>query len=425
MSHSPSWAPELTVTPDLARALIDDQFPALAPCAVEPLGFGWDNTAFLVNGDLAFRFPRRQLGADCLAHEIRVLPHLARRLPLPIPDPIHVGRASDQFPWPFAGYRHLAGRTACSVGLGDSQRSAAAIPLARFLRTLHSLPIDEVRQYGAPLDTLGRLDPVRRVPQAQQRLEEIKQLGLIVETDPWLAVIEETAIARPAEASVLVHGDLYLRHLLVGDDNRPCGVIDWGDVHFGDPALDLSIAHSFLPRSAHAAFRDSYGTIDEPTWRLARFRALQYGTYLAPYGYAIGDHDLVREALWILHNIETTTASNDTNDGISDESCPTASVLHPSEAGPHYPDEGTKEGQMNLTESQAYAMLEIGGRAEAHGFIPIRDLNDLQSYGLIYWEKPDEVVFTQRGEEVFAELAAVAEKDLAQTDRQPPETRNR
>ncbi len=69
---------------------------------------------------------------------------------------------------------------------------------------------------------------------------------------------------------------------------------------------------------------------------------------------------------------------------------------------------------MNLTESQAYAMLEIGGRAEAHGFIPTRVLNDLQSYGLIYWQKTDEVGFTQRGEEVFAELAAAAEKDLVQ-----------
>ncbi len=303
MSNAASWTPECTITPELARALIDDQFPALAPCTVESLGFGWDNTAFLVNGNLAFRFPRRQLGADCLVNEIRVLPHIARRLPLPVPDPIHVGRASSQFPWPFAGYRHLAGRTACSVGLDDTLRAAAAIPLAHFLRVLHSLPIDEVRQFGAPLDILGRLDPARRVPQAQQRLEEIKQLGLIADTAPWLAVIEETAAARPSQASALVHGDLYFRHLLLDDDNRPCGVIDWGDVHFGDPALDLSIAHSFLPRSAQAEFRSAYGTIDEATWRLARFRALQYGTYLVPYGHEIGDHDLVREALWILHNI--------------------------------------------------------------------------------------------------------------------------
>ncbi len=120
MSNAPSWAPECRVTPEMVRALIDDQFCALAPCTVEPLGFGWDNTAFLVNGD---------------------------------------------------------------------------------------------------------------------------------------------------------------------------------------PALDLSIAYSFLPRSAQAEFRSAYGTIDEATWRLARFRALQYGTYLVPYGHEIGDHDLVREALWILHNI--------------------------------------------------------------------------------------------------------------------------
>ena len=303
MPPPPAWTAEREISPDLARSLIDAQFPALAPASVAPLGFGWDNTAFLVNGDLAFRFPRRQLGADCLASEIQVLPHIARRLPLPIPDPIHIGQPSDQFLWPFAGYSYLAGRTACSVGLDEAQRAAAAVPLAHFLRALHAIPIADVRRFDAPPDVLGRLDPARRIPQALQRLDEIQQLGFIADPAPWHAVVDDTATARPSHAASLVHGDLYVRHILVDDDCRPAGIIDWGDVHFGDPALDLSIAHSFLPQFAHAEFRSAYGPVDEPTWQLARFRALQYATYLVPYAHSIGDHDLLREALWILHNV--------------------------------------------------------------------------------------------------------------------------
>ena len=52
----------------------------------------------------------------------------------------------------------------------------------------------------------------------------------------------ERALDVPSRADfapVFVHGDLYSRHLLVDDAGRPCGVIDWGDCHVGDPAVDL------------------------------------------------------------------------------------------------------------------------------------------------------------------------------------------
>jgi hypothetical protein len=60
---------------------------------------------------------------------------------------------------------------------------------------------------------------------------------------------------------------------------------------------------------------------------------------------------------------------------------------------------------MNLTESQAKAMLEIGGKIEEHDYIPQRVLNDLLSKGLIYWRTPDDAELTPIGQDVFAELA--------------------
>jgi aminoglycoside phosphotransferase (APT) family kinase protein len=299
----PPWTAERILSPDLARELIDHQFPELAPCRIEPLGFGWDNTAFTVNGEFVFRFPRRQLGADCLAHELRVLPALAGRLPLPIPIPIFIGAANDQFGWPFAGYHYLAGRTACSADLTEAQRSALASVLGEFLKSLHQTGAHEAQRLGAPLDQLGRLDPARRIPQVRQRLEDIAGLGLIAETASLRKVLDETAGARPARAESLVHGDLYLRHLLVDDHDQLSGIIDWGDVHCGDRALDLSIAFTFLPPDARFSFREAYGPIDDATWRLARFRALQYGTYLVPYAHAQNDASLLREALFMLHSV--------------------------------------------------------------------------------------------------------------------------
>jgi aminoglycoside phosphotransferase (APT) family kinase protein len=99
-----------------------------------------------------------------------------------------------------------------------------------------------------------------------------------------------------------VHGDLYARHLLVDESHRISGIIDWGDVHLGDPALDLSIAFSFLPPSGRDVFRNKYGTIDDATWDRARFRALHYGIALLTYGGTVGDREIEAAGAYALEN---------------------------------------------------------------------------------------------------------------------------
>ena len=86
MSHP--WTAEREVTPELARALVREQFPELPAQRVEPFGSGWDNTAFLVDGDAVFRFPRKQSTVELLELESRVLPRLAgTRVPADVPAP--------------------------------------------------------------------------------------------------------------------------------------------------------------------------------------------------------------------------------------------------------------------------------------------------------------------------------------------------
>jgi len=103
---------------------------------------------------------------------------------------------------------------------------------------------------------------------------------------------------------VLAHGDLYVRHLLVDDARRVCAVIDWGDVHAGDPGVDLTIAYSFLPPRARDAFFRAYGPADERTRRVGRLRAAFHAPALAWFADSIGDPVLLREALtsmqWVL-----------------------------------------------------------------------------------------------------------------------------
>jgi aminoglycoside phosphotransferase (APT) family kinase protein len=102
---------------------------------------------------------------------------------------------------------------------------------------------------------------------------------------------------RAPRCSTLVHGDLHARQVLVDDAGAVCGIIDWGDVHLGDPACDLAIAHSMLPEEARGEFRSAYGEIDADTWALARLRGLHLAAVLGVYARHTSDAPLLREAL--------------------------------------------------------------------------------------------------------------------------------
>ncbi|MCA1825872.1 MAG: phosphotransferase [Myxococcales bacterium] len=275
------WAAERAVDAALARELIGRQFPQLARARVEPVGEGWDNTVFSVDGTYVFRFPRRRIAVQSIEREIVVLPQIAARLPLPIPVPEMIGAPEDRFPWPFAGYRMLPGRTADQAALSVDRRTAAAPTLAKFLRALHAVPLDAGR------DSIDRLDATRLRDRTSEWLRELD-----LPPPPWF----EEPVRAPVPRA-LVHGDLHARQILIDSAGAVCGVIDWGDVHFGDPACDFAVAWTFLPPQGRAKFRSEYGSIDDETWRLARLRGLHLSAALAVYARGISDEQLFREAL--------------------------------------------------------------------------------------------------------------------------------
>jgi aminoglycoside phosphotransferase (APT) family kinase protein len=300
------WDAEVVVTPATACRLIDKQFPALAPATATPIGVGWDNTAFDVNGTYVFRFPRREAALLGLNFEIAVLPSLAPRMPLPIPCPEYFGQPDGDYPFPFVGYPIISGRTACSLALTDAQRTQSAAPLGRFLRALHQIEADEAAAMGAVPDFQGKADTAYHAPRIKNYLRELASKGLLERPERFDYILDGASELRHYRTT-LMHGDLYVRHLLVDSDCVLCGVIDWGDVNFGDPAADLCIAHSFLPPSAHASFREAYGPMEEDTWRIARFRALAYAATLLDFGHDTGDADLLREGATILRYLDRSS----------------------------------------------------------------------------------------------------------------------
>jgi aminoglycoside phosphotransferase (APT) family kinase protein len=292
------WIAERPCGPDRARRLISAAFPDLRDVPVAPLAEGWDNTVFLVGGRWAFRFPRRAIAVPGLRRELTALPRLAERLPLPIPVPELV--ALDEHPtdpWPFTGARFLTGHELPDARLPERDRALAAEAVGGFLRTLHAVDPRTV-SVELPVDPMQRGWPRARVRDTRELLGRLDARRIWLrdpQVDELLA--EAEALEAPTGEPVLVHGDLHVRHLLIDARGHAAGVIDWGDVCSGHPALDVSLAYTAFTGDSRAAFLAAYGGIDPETELRARALGVRLSALLVDHAVAVGNRFLLDEAI--------------------------------------------------------------------------------------------------------------------------------
>lgn len=282
----PEWNADRSVDHLLATKLIRGQFPALTCRRVEQLSEGWDYVVFRVDDDWVFRFPRRAVVVPGTERELATLPILARRLPVPVPEPLYVGHPVKDFPWPFYGCRCLPGLEACgsggSSGPGDTERATIGIALARALRHLHDRETLLLIGNTLPFDPLHRADMQLRVERTRISLEECAGLW-----DPPTTVdriLNEALQLPPPRPSAVCHGDLHFRQFLV-EFGELRGIVDWVDVCRSDPGVDLQLYWSFLPTAGRRAFLEAYGPASGESLLRARVIALYLNAILLRYGH--------------------------------------------------------------------------------------------------------------------------------------------
>lgn len=303
--RQPIWAEQWPCPPDLARVLIEENWPDLAPVRLEALDAGWDNTVYRVNGTFVFRFPRREIARPLLETELTVLPWLAPRLKDRIPVPRFRGKPARGYPSVFAGYGFLEGRTLNSAGWTDDLKARLARPLARFLSELHAVGAEEARKHGAPIG-----DPLRKLDFAGYRERVAEAMGPLLRSGridrSFARRLDEVLASLPRfdrpSTRTLVHGDFHGNQILV-DQEDFAGVIDWGDVHCGDPALDLAGVHAVLPASAHDEFLNTYGPVDPPRWEAARGRAIILEFWGLAHAVDVGNDSTARECFESLRRL--------------------------------------------------------------------------------------------------------------------------
>ncbi|MFD5825078.1 phosphotransferase [Lentzea sp. NPDC060358] len=231
------------------------------------LGEGWDSTAVLVDGWVQRRPRRAEIGPQ-LVRETAVMPWLAPRLPLPVPVPEVV--SADPV---VVRHRLVPGEQVADL------TAAMGVQLGEFLLALHASSVDEAARLGVgPLVLpVERFRAEVRVPGGEELLARLGDLP----------------------ADTLVHGDLGPEHVL-GRDGVLTGVIDFGDVHIGDAALDLAWALHSTPPEFAAALARTYGVTAELRERASVWHRLG-PWHEVLYGNDIGDPRITEIGLAGVH----------------------------------------------------------------------------------------------------------------------------
>jgi aminoglycoside phosphotransferase (APT) family kinase protein len=231
---------ERGVSRALAENLVRSQFPALVPVEIDYLGEGCDSVAFLVNGRVVFRFPKRADIDEQLVREFDLLPVVARHVGVPIPIYTHRGRPSPAFGFHFGGYALIRGITANLVDPTSLPVPELAVSLGRALGGLHAWDPRDAARNGVPTTSVESL-------MEEVRGDAVDDFGLLAGVAPgapldrWRRYIDSPPRPGPSVPAVVVHADLSAEHVVLDHaSNAIAGIIDWSEIAISDPALDFA-----------------------------------------------------------------------------------------------------------------------------------------------------------------------------------------
>ncbi|HEV3485891.1 MAG TPA: phosphotransferase [Vicinamibacterales bacterium] len=228
------------LTADVVRDVIREQFPELAADTVEPMGEGWENETYLVDGRVVFQFPRYADDAGVFEWEARVQALVASVIGdmVGIPRITRWGRPSARFPYAFAGYDVIQGVAANdpSVRLNP----ALADDIGRVLSRLHAIPADVAAAAGVGTADPADVDLAAALLRVRRWVSEVPEIRDHAH-DPctWLDRVPR-APDRYRGMLRCIHADFQMEHVLVSQTTgRLSGIIDWGPV-LCEPAPDFS-----------------------------------------------------------------------------------------------------------------------------------------------------------------------------------------
>jgi len=270
-----------------AAEVVRQQFPDVCPVRVSYLGEGCDSWAFDVDGRWVFRFPKRVDVEQQLLLESRVLPVLAARSPLALPDFCFLGRPSAEFARHFGGYPKIPGVPGIRVAARRGPLDRWARTLAEFLSWLHAVPVDEMTRLGVTREPIApRIEEARA--DALAEFECLNRAAPDAPLDAWFASLSEgpPGPAPRSSTPVVAHRDLAAEHVLCDPASRRLtGVIDWSEIAISDGLVDFAgVFHWGGDPFVDAVLASYDGPLDRDGLRHARFLAACRGVADVAFG---------------------------------------------------------------------------------------------------------------------------------------------
>lgn len=274
--------------------IVRDHYPDLSVYSAN-VASGQFNDALIVNDELVFRFPRTNDAAAMLAIEVGVLRGLQGRVPVAVPNPAFTAIDAGSSQPRFMGYWLLPGKPLDRVTLDELwivDRPAFARlgqQTGAFLRALHGTPAEELALVLPVADDAAFWS--RMLAAFRDELFGFMRLDACT-------VVEQTFAEYLGDRdnfawrAALRHGDFGGANLLFDTETKLLsGVIDFGGVALGDPAVDLAATLAFHGRLAHA-MRPAYPGLFAPgPLRRATFYRSTFSLQQALWALRAGDEE--------------------------------------------------------------------------------------------------------------------------------------
>ncbi|MGI8795335.1 MAG: phosphotransferase family protein [Acidimicrobiia bacterium] len=265
-------------------------FPDLPrPFVLLDTGFG--STAFETADGVIVRIGRHPEAAEGHQRERALLPVIASKLPLKVPQPEwYALSGSPGLPFGAIGYRKIEGVSVEEFQRLDQERIAGQ--LAEFLAVLHELPTGDVQRAVGRRDLKAEYERLQGdvLPTLRERLTE----GEFVVIERWW----ESVLSDPVMESgrrVLCHRDLWYGNILIDKAiGELVAVVDWENAALADPAEDLAVQRYLGGRFQEAvlgAYRGRGGQVGDTFelrldryWELREFNGIRHSVEMHDTG---------------------------------------------------------------------------------------------------------------------------------------------
>jgi macrolide phosphotransferase len=237
------------------------------------------------------RSPRRPDVLERAAAERRALALVRARIPAAVPD-------WRLFSPQVIAYPRLGGEPAAVIDMSaggyvwcfDEKNPPAVFidSLASFLAALHGIAEEDAVAAGL---SVQRPSQIREA--YARRMERSREVLNVPDAvwrrwQAWLA-----GDSYWPEHSALVHGDLHPAHILVNEERRVTGILDWTEAHVGDPATDFALQYATLGRGTLSALLERYRASGGRAWARMEEHVVEmwaaYPVVIAEFALATGE----------------------------------------------------------------------------------------------------------------------------------------